>query len=435
MATFHYERSGGHILRWTGSGSRPWRLEVLTEKGWRACGLFLSWRLWRNRRGATLEESSVEQSRKQACCPIPANAPRRGWGFLPIRRSWLRWVFSPPLGWGAPRWLNRSDAVVAACQQGIDSFALGDHVDETLVADSTAGWDSARTRLTGIETRAATFVQAAALTTTLVLANQGLIAGDHPVRDAPAKWFFLAAILIASAALIISGIYGLFATMRTFDRIAPNNLKRIVNRSTVEQAPARKAHVAANLMAQRRTSLVSDWKLARLKRAAIFFGIAVAGIAAASGIFVVDATTHDTADKAKPSKKTTAAKPRRPTFPNLASATIQRGGDASYLYTLPAFSESVSGVVHFVTRDALAVSGASQPRRIALSTKPVEARKGHKARVRLVLSRRALHALADRKTLAVGVRLEMRGDTGQSNYDRTSCVTLGASPSLTHAGC
>jgi hypothetical protein len=432
---FHYERSGGHILRWTGNASRPSRLDVLTAGGWRACGLLLSWRFWRKRRGAALTADEVERSRKQACCPVAAKADRRGRGFLLVSRSWLRWVVSPPLGWGAPRWLNRDNDVVKTCQEGVDSFDLGPHVDDTLVTDSTAGWEGARTRLTGIETRAATFVQAAALTSTLVLANQGLIAGDHPVRHAPAKWIFLAAILTASTALIISGIYGLYATMRTFDRIAPNNLTRILARSKISGAAAKNAHVAANLMAQRRTSLISDWKLARLKRATVFFGIAVAGIAVASGTFVIDATTHHAADKTKPSKKTTAGSPRRPTFPNLASATIELGDDASYLYTIPAFSESVSGVVHFVTRDALAVPGAPEPQHLALSTKPVEARKGHKARVRLMLSRRARQALADRRTIRVGVRLEMRGDGGASNYDPTSCVTLGARPSLTHTGC
>jgi hypothetical protein len=115
----------------------------------------------------------------------------------------------------------------------------------------------------GIEARAGTFVQAAALTSTLVLGNQCLITGDHPVRHAPAKWIFLGAIVTASAALIVSGIYGLFATMRTFDRVAPNTSPRILEHSRASAATGLAQDTRAALLAQRRISLIGDWKLAR----------------------------------------------------------------------------------------------------------------------------------------------------------------------------
>ena len=98
--------------------------------------------------------------------------------------------------------------------------------------------------------------------------------------------------MTASAALIVSGIYGLFATMRTFDRIAPNTGARILERSRAAEATGLAQNIRAALLAQRRTSLIGDWKLARLKRATTFFAIAIAGIAIASGTFIIDATTH-----------------------------------------------------------------------------------------------------------------------------------------------
>jgi hypothetical protein len=358
-------------------------------------------------------------------------------------------VFSPPLGWGAPRWLKRSDPIVVVRRQGEASFvsSLGDAVDQTLLDDSIAGWETARTRLAGIEARAGTFVQAAALTNTLVLVNQGLVSGDHPVRHTPAKWLFLAAIVIASVALVIAGLYGLFATMRTFDRIAPNNVARIIGRSQREAADndpagaavlAREAmqqDIAAALMAQRRTSFVADWKLARLKRATVFFGIAIAAIAVASGIFLVDATTHNNDTPASTAAGTASTRSKSPAFPDLAAAKIQSADNASFIYTIPPFGEHVSGVVHFVTRDRLPVPGSAQPQHVALATKAVEARKDHQARVRVALSRRARGALADRRTLRVGVRLEVRGDTGLSGYDARSCITLDVTQGRTHTGC
>jgi hypothetical protein len=138
----------------------------------------------------------------------------------------------------------------------------------------------------GIEARAGTFVQAAA--------------------HAPAKWIFLGAIVTASAALIVSGIYGLFATMRTFDRVAPNTSPRILEHSRASAATGLAQDIRAALLAQRRTSLIGDWKLARLKRATTFFAIAIAGIAIASGTFIVDATTHPDDDAKAPTTKTTA---------------------------------------------------------------------------------------------------------------------------------
>jgi hypothetical protein len=439
QTSYLFARSDGHVVRWIGeANTRPRRLEVLIEGGWRTCGWLLTRRLWRNQRERAPTQASVERLRTRACCPVSSEDPVETGGpplVGKLRWTWPRWVISPPLGWGAPRWLAREEKVQETFKEGLSSFNLGQQVDEPLAAAATAGLESARTRVAGIEARAGTFVQAAALTSTLVLVNQGLITGDHPVRHSPAKWIFLFAIVTASAALIVSGIYGLFATMRTFDRIAPNALAPILERSRADKAKGLEQDVRGALIAQRRTSLIGDWKLARLKRATTFFGAAIALIALASGTFIVDATTHHADDAKKPTTKTTARTPKAPAFPDLATATIRPGDDASFLYTMPPFSKDVSGVAHFVTRDPLPVPGATAPRHVALATKPVEAREHHHARIRLKLSSWARRALRDHRTLKVGVRLEVRGNSGLSGYNDATCITLGSTPDGTHAGC
>ena len=254
-------------------------LQVLLEDGWQECGARLSVRLWQQRRASEIDSSLVTTLCRRSCCRIAPDAHPRPHGLLHLRTSIARWVLSPPLGWGAPRFLSRDRGVVDARAAGEQSFAdaLGNHVDDRLASDAQEGVQAARERMKGIEQRASTFVQAAGLTGTLVLVNQGLIAGDHPIHGTTAKWIFLAAIVAASLALIAAGVFGLAATMRTFDRIAPSNAIRVIKRSTLpavaedDGLSARTALVAATLLAQRRASLVADWKLARLKRAVTCF--------------------------------------------------------------------------------------------------------------------------------------------------------------------
>jgi hypothetical protein len=116
--------------------------------------------------------------------------------------------------------------------------------------------------------RRGTFVQAAGLTSTLVLANSALLIGDKRVKGSLAV-VVIVALIIASLALVAAGLYGLAALMRTFDRVAPHNTTRVLERSRNEEA--NRKLVAALLAAHRRTSLVADWKLARFKRATIAF--------------------------------------------------------------------------------------------------------------------------------------------------------------------
>jgi MFS family permease len=164
-----------------------------------------------------------------------------------------------------------------------------DAIDDTLVDEARQGWETARERHAGIETRASTFVQVAGLTTTVVLVNSTLLKGNDPVTGG---WrsVFLVAVIVASVCLLVAGTYGLYATMRTFGRVAPDNVARILERTRIPIEARRRISVVATLLvAARRTSIVADWKLARLKRASFAFGAAVLAIAVASVAFVAAA--------------------------------------------------------------------------------------------------------------------------------------------------
>jgi hypothetical protein len=66
---------------------------------------------------------------------------------------------------GAPRFIKTKDAEASFLS------ALPSEVQEHTVAEAEVGVERTRARLKGIEDRAATYVQAATLTSTLLLAN------------------------------------------------------------------------------------------------------------------------------------------------------------------------------------------------------------------------------------------------------------------------
>jgi hypothetical protein len=78
--------------------------------------------------------------------------------------------------------------------------------------------------------------------------------------------------------------------MRTFDRVAPSNIRRVIERAQEEDDEvARQKQVASIFLSQFRTSVVTDWKLARLKRATWLLVAGVAGVAVASIALVAQA--------------------------------------------------------------------------------------------------------------------------------------------------
>jgi hypothetical protein len=301
MSDWSYGKREGHVYRWRGTAAhlpgdrRPDGLELLTVGGWVPVGMAMGWYLWR--RGGPTAAASLELRLRRACCPVALDDPVKTGVRRRTRASLTLWLVSPPLPWGAPRALiddarDRNERTPVAL--ATDSFASsltkpGSSVSPESVEDARSGWERAVSRHGGIESRAGTFIQVAGLTTTVVLVNNTLVSGDDKVTGS-SRTIFIAALIAASALLLIAGLYGLFAVMRTFGRVAPDNATRLIQRARMPEQDRHVATVAVLLVAQRRTSIVADWKLARLKRATFAFGLAAVAIAVASAAYLVAAS-------------------------------------------------------------------------------------------------------------------------------------------------
>jgi hypothetical protein len=279
--TYEFARSGGRLLRWR-PGLGP-ETEVLMASGWQRCPRWLRRQLCRRRKPMAAAEA--ESRRRRACAPASATTQTTSPSLRGrLRLSRAMWTLSPPLGGGASRFVD-----IAVVREGELAYEqlLGAAVTEALLEDAATGYEQARARLSSIEARAGTIVQAAGLTSTLVLGNSALIVGKDAARGA-AGTVILIALICASLALATAGAYGLAATMRTFDRIAPHGNMRVVRRSKKpDPTKALRDQVASLLLSTRRTSLVANWKLQRLKRAVLAFLVAAAGILVASGALIV----------------------------------------------------------------------------------------------------------------------------------------------------
>jgi hypothetical protein len=302
MSGWRYGKRDGHVFRWSGAHTvlppdspRADGIELLTAHGWVPVGRCMAWFLWRG--GGETSVGNVKRRVARACCEVAFDGQSKATVRLRLRASLLLWLVSPPLPWGAPRMLaddRRQASEPSPVAHAINSFASslrgnGDDAERfdtsvgpELVEQARSGWERAVARHTGIESRAGTFIQAAGLTTTVVLVNNALLSGDDRVTG-NSRTVFIVAIVVASALLLVAGFYGLVAVMRTFGRVAPDNATRLIERAGVAEEYERHIRrVAALLVAQRRTSIVADWKLARLKRATLAFALAAFAVAVAS---------------------------------------------------------------------------------------------------------------------------------------------------------
>jgi len=166
---------------------------------------------------------------------------------------------------------------------------VGDGASDGVLDEAIAGWERSRERRNGIERRLEVFLQVAGVTTTLVLANGALLTDKDRVTGL-AGVIVIVALIGASIALLLAGVYGLFGSMLTFERIDPDNVLRVINRAKEsDDQPALEKRVAATFLATRRTSHVADWQQARLERAMWCLLIGVLLLAVASGALATSA--------------------------------------------------------------------------------------------------------------------------------------------------
>jgi hypothetical protein len=209
------------------------------------------------------------------------------------RRAWLAVV--PPLNGGAPRRIspdsaNCSRAAYLELLQGIKVPADQRKAGlEQLQQQAELGDERQRDRGTGAETRANYFAGAAGLTTTLVLANAGLLLGQDALDNA-LRWMAGLALLAASFCAIMTGLRALQASMVTFVRSPANSVSRVVQRRKAEDIDMlRCQYIAALLVSQNRNSVVADWKITRLQEARGWFGGVIAGVVVLTVLVLIQA--------------------------------------------------------------------------------------------------------------------------------------------------
>lgn len=208
-----------------------------------------------------------------------ADEPLR-WGADPVKRfrrsSLSRWVM-PPLKGGSRRRLTggaaeRSRSAQAELMTAIETPELMELKEQALL-----GYEHQRQRLAETEQRANFFLGTAGLTTSLVLANAGLLIGAGKL-DPPWSGLAAGALAVASVCAIASGLRAMQAVMISFFRTPPNAVDRVFDRASLKGEELLRVYVAALLVAQGRAGAIGDWKINRLRGARRWFVAAIAGV-------------------------------------------------------------------------------------------------------------------------------------------------------------
>jgi hypothetical protein len=197
------------------------------------------------------------------------------WGRM-RRRGLLRWML-PPLHGGATRSL---DAAIVDRIRDQRTLELGGASGGALAAlreEALLGHQTLAERCAVLEQRANFFLGAAGLTSSLVLANAGLLLGTGKLGE---PWLCLAAASLGAASLcaVVAGLRAMQAAMSTFVRTTPNGVTQVSRRAALGGHSQTRAYVASLFVAQNREEVVGDWKLERLRTARHWFLATIGGV-------------------------------------------------------------------------------------------------------------------------------------------------------------
>ena len=228
-------------------------------------------------------------------------SPRVHYWQHPFRRLRLsavgRWAL-PALKGGAARKIDKNSADRAR-DSYTKSLGMAGEVDRTgLKEQAEAGLEQQQQRGSGAEQKANFFLGAAGLTTSLVLANAGLLVGTDKLHD-PWRIWAAAALILASICALISGVRALQAAMATFSRTPPNSVGRLLGRMKTDKDEFQRCHIAALLVAQGRAGTVADWKIERMSAARRWFAGVVAGVILLTGFVLANAFDDDPPNRIK----------------------------------------------------------------------------------------------------------------------------------------
>jgi hypothetical protein len=157
-----------------------------------------------------------------------------------------------------------------ALSDSVHGKILGERIEQARL-----GYEREEARIDGIQQRATFFLGATGLTTSLVLVNGGLLYGSDALSPDLARDLVGILLLLAASLLFIAGMAALDATTITFDRLLPDSTRQILRRMELGEEESRRDLLAALLLGARRAEVVGDWKLSKLMRARLMFGLAV----------------------------------------------------------------------------------------------------------------------------------------------------------------
>jgi hypothetical protein len=221
-----------------------------------------------------------------------------------IRRWGIARRMFPPLHGGATKGI---DAALLDRVRDHRTLELARASGGTLVElreEAMRGHQILADRCALLEQRANFFLGAAGLTSSLVLANAGLLLGTGKLTE---PWLGMAAVFLAIASLCAAaaGLRAMQAAMSTFVRTTPNGVTQVSQRAALRGHSQVRAYVGSLLVAQNREEVVGNWKLFRLKAARRWFLAAIVGVFFLTSVVLVDVFFEGTKASPGSGQKTT----------------------------------------------------------------------------------------------------------------------------------
>lgn len=258
-------------------------VEMLVDGAW------VVRRIWKPSRWETLSEVRLEKkARRFLLSWNHGETPR---GLLPrFRLSLVGQLIAPslPAGTKSHGIKDQQRSARNSYKSRIPDSAKESDLMRDLIDQARTGLEGARSREATAEQRAGFFLGAAGLTTTLVLANAGLLSGDKPLEGG--LLVPVAAILIVTSVLAVgSGVRALQANMTTFARTPAYTAEKILTRADKPLADSQAHELASVLVSMNRSKTIGDWKNRRLADSRRCFVLVIVGMALVTTLVVSSA--------------------------------------------------------------------------------------------------------------------------------------------------
>jgi hypothetical protein len=203
------------------------------------------------------------------------------------RTAFWRWAV-PPLRGGTHHTALDLGVVNRSARDYAGDLAEASGSDLAEIKEAALlGYQEQRERIGAIEQRANFFLGAAGLTTSLVLANAGLLLGTDRLSS-PLLQLAAVALGLASLCAVVAGFRALQATMVTFLRLPPNSVPKLQRRSKLSGDEMDRFYTATLFVAEYREWAVADWKVSRLAATRRWFLGTIVGVMLLTAFVLVE---------------------------------------------------------------------------------------------------------------------------------------------------